>query len=107
VSLEAISEVSTVKGVLPAEYGGVLGGQVNVLTRSGGNQFHGSCLKTFNRKPDRQRSLPGDQARIHVQPVRRFAGGPIKQNRVFIFGAYEGYRESRFRRVESNVLRSF
>src|SRR5438128_590331 len=33
--LEAISEVSTVKGVLPAEYGGVLGGQVNVLTRSG------------------------------------------------------------------------
>ena len=35
LSLESIEEVHTVKGILPAEYGGALGGQVNLLTRSG------------------------------------------------------------------------
>src|SRR5205807_4201279 len=47
LSLESIEEVHTVKGVLPAEYGGALGGQVNVLTRSGTNQFHGSLFENF------------------------------------------------------------
>jgi hypothetical protein len=44
MSLDAISEVQIVKGVLPAEYGGVAGGQVNVISRSGTNNFHGSAF---------------------------------------------------------------
>ncbi|MBM3766698.1 MAG: carboxypeptidase regulatory-like domain-containing protein [Acidobacteria bacterium] len=45
MSIEAIQEVHTVKGVPPAEYGNMVAGQVNLLSRSGGNQFHGSLFE--------------------------------------------------------------
>jgi hypothetical protein len=104
LSLEAISEVSTVKGVLPAEYGGVLGGQVNVLTRSGTNNFHGSLFENFQAE-----NLNARDPFLTTKPPFTYnqfggsLGGPIIKNRLFMFGAYEGYRESRYRRVESNV----
>jgi len=44
MSLDSIAEVQIVKGVLPAEYGGVAGGQINVISRSGTNNFHGSAF---------------------------------------------------------------
>src|SRR4029078_10335978 len=44
---EGGAEVQVVKGVLAAEYGGSIGGQVNMITRSGTNQFHGSLLENF------------------------------------------------------------
>ncbi|PYQ97270.1 MAG: hypothetical protein DMF96_15230, partial [Acidobacteria bacterium] len=44
MSLDSIAEVQIVKGVLPAEYGGVAGGQVNVISRSGTNNFRGSAF---------------------------------------------------------------
>jgi hypothetical protein len=100
LSLEAISEVSTVKGVLPAEYGGVLGGQVNVLTRSGTNEIHGSLFENFQAE-----NLNARDPFLATKPgftYNQFGGslgGPIIKNRLFLFGAYEGYRESRFRLV--------
>ena len=41
LSVESVAEVQVIKGVLAAEYGGSIGGQVNMITRSGTNQFHG------------------------------------------------------------------
>ena len=77
LSVESVAEVQVVKGVLAAEYGGSIGGQVNMITRSGTNQFHGSLLENY---PERRvlvaRSVPaGDdaQARDQIQPVRRIA----------------------------------
>jgi len=108
LSLEAISEVSTVKGVLPAEYGGVLGGQVNVITRSGTNNWHGSLFENYQGA-----SLNARDPFLATKPNFTYnqfggsAGGPIVTNRVFIFGAYEGYRESRFRRIDTNVPTKF
>jgi len=108
LSLEAISEVSTVKGVLPAEYGGVLGGQVNVITRSGTNQFRGSLFENYQGE-----NLIARDPFLTTKPgftYNQFGGsigGPIVTNRIFIFGAYEGYRESRFRRIDSNVPTKF
>jgi outer membrane receptor for Fe3+-dicitrate len=104
LSSESISEVNVVKGVLPAEYGSVLGGQVNVMTRSGTNEWHGSLFENYQSA-----SLNARDPFLDSKPpfvYNQFGGslgGPILRNRVFIFGAYEGYRESRFRRVESNV----
>ena len=40
MSIEAVAEVQIAKGILPAEYGGAAGGQVNMISRSGTNQFH-------------------------------------------------------------------
>jgi len=44
MSLDSIAEVQIVKGVLPAEYGGVAGGQINVISRSGTNNVKGSTF---------------------------------------------------------------
>jgi len=104
LSLEAIEEVHTVKGILPAEYGGALGGQVNVLTRSGSNEFHGSLFENFQaenlnaRDPFLNRKPP-----FTYNQFGGAAGGPIQKNRIFLFGAFEGYRENQLDRVEGNV----
>src|SRR5436190_12678134 len=98
MSIEAVSEVQIVKGVLPAEYGGVTGGQVNMISRSGTNMFRGSVFensqsdKLFARDP----FLPNTVAK----PKTTFnqyggsLGGPILKNKAFFFATYEGYREN-------------
>jgi hypothetical protein len=47
MSIEAVAEVQIIKGILSAEYGGVAGGQVNMLSRSGTNDFHGSLFENY------------------------------------------------------------
>src|SRR5207248_8569066 len=42
LSVESVAEVQVIKGVLAAEYGGSIGGQVNIITRHGTNQLRGS-----------------------------------------------------------------
>ena len=73
MSLDSIAEVQIVKGVLPAEYGGVAGGQINVISRSGTNIFHGSAFYSGqNEKLECARLfLHGPEAGRHVQSVRR------------------------------------
>ena len=48
MSLDAVAEVQVLKSVLPAEYGGVLGGEINFITRSGTNAFT-ARLSTITR----------------------------------------------------------
>src|SRR5262249_34662588 len=104
LSLEAIEEVHTVKGILPAEYGGALGGQVNVLTRSGTNELHGSLFENFQAENlNAQDPFLNRQPPSTSNPFGGAAAGPIRKNRIFLFGAFEGYRESQLTRVEGNV----
>jgi outer membrane receptor protein involved in Fe transport len=105
VSLESVQEVETTKGVLPAEYGQVLGGNVNIITRSGTNQIHGSAFENFqssfmnarlqflNRVPNAVFNQYGGSL-----------GGPIKRNKIFLFGDYEGYQQSLTQVVSGTVL---
>ena len=94
MSIDSIAEVQIVKGVLPAEYGGVAGGQVNVISKSGTNAFHGSGFysgqnETFNARPFFAPAKP-------VGTFNQYGGtlgGPVVHNKAFFFGTYEGYRE--------------
>jgi hypothetical protein len=96
MSLDSIAEVQIVKGVLPAEYGGVAGGQINVISRSGTNNFHGSAFYSGQNEKFNARQFFSTAAK----PVGTFnqyggtLGGPIMKNRVFFFSTYEGYRET-------------
>jgi hypothetical protein len=98
MSIDAVAEVQVIKGILPAEYGGVVGGQVNILSRSGTNQFHGSAIENYQNEAffARDTFLPATRSK----PTSRFnqfggtIGGPILRNRLFFFAAYEGYRDS-------------
>ena len=78
MSLDSISEVQIVKGVLPAEYGGVAGGQINVISRSGTNIFHGSAFYSGQNEKWNARNFfsTAHAARRHVQSVRRHARRP-------------------------------
>src|SRR4051812_5591180 len=95
VSLESVHEVETTKGVLPAEYGQVLGGNVNIITTSGTNQFHGSAFENFqnsflNSRLQFLSTIPNAVFNQYGGSI----GGPIKRDRVFFFADYEGYQQS-------------
>jgi outer membrane receptor protein involved in Fe transport len=107
LSVEAVAEVQVVKGVLAAEYGGSIGGQVNMITRSGTNQFHGSLLENFQSDAFSARDpfLPATTAKPQIR-FNQFGGslgGPILRNRVLFFSSYEGYREESGVTVQGNV----
>ncbi len=104
MSIEAIQEVDTVKGVPPAEYGNIVGGQVNLLSRSGTNKWHGSLFENFqaeelNARNQRLASKPGSTFNQFGGSV----GGAIIKHKLFVFGVYEGYRDRAFSVVQDNV----
>ncbi len=93
-----------------AEYGRNSGAAVNVLTKSGGNQFHGTLFEYLRNSALDARNYfdvklnPDGSSNPH-SPFKNnqfggSLGGPIARNRTFFFGAYEGQRE----RVTSNFL---
>jgi hypothetical protein len=98
MSIEAVAEVQVVKGILPAEYGGAVGGQVNMLTRSGTNAFRGSVFNNWQNEAiiARDPFLPASQPKpdVSFKQYGGTLGGPILTNRAFFFAAYEGYRET-------------
>ena len=98
MSIEAVAEVQVNKGILPSEYGGSAGGQINMITRSGTNTFHGSLFENWQNDKllARDPFLPIAQAKPAVR-FNQFGGsfgGPIVKNKVFFFTTYEGYRET-------------
>src|SRR5215831_17541760 len=107
MSVEAVAEVQIIKGILPAEYGGAAGGQVNMISRSGTNQYHGSAFENYQSHVFSARDpfLPSTA----IKPKTVFnqfggsVGGPVIRNRAMFFGAYEGYRETAGQSVQGNV----
>jgi hypothetical protein len=107
LSVESVAEVQVIKGVLAAEYGGSIGGQVNMITRSGTNQFHGSLLENFQSDAFAARDpfLPATTPKPEIK-FNQFGGslgGPILRNRLLFFSTYEGYREESGVTVQGNV----
>jgi hypothetical protein len=104
LSIEAIQEVQVTKGVIPAEYGHQLGGNVNLITRSGSNTYHGSLFENFQAEDLNARNqFLATKAPLTFNQFGGSFGGPIRRDKIFFFTAYEGYRESAFQRVADNV----
>ena len=90
---DAIQEFSLLSSNFTAEYGNAGGGIVNIITRSGTNEFHGSAFE-FVRNGDlnaRQFFAP-DQDKLKRNQFGGSLGGPIVKNRLFFFGTYQGTR---------------
>ena len=93
-SLENVQEFRVDSNSYPAEYGTGTGGQVSVVTKSGGNQFHGSAFEYLrNDKLDSRNWFD----RVSKSPLKlnQFGaslGGAIIKDKFFFFGSYEGYR---------------
>jgi outer membrane receptor protein involved in Fe transport len=100
LSQEAIQEVNVAKGVVSAEIGRAFSGNINLITKGGTNEFHGSLFENWqNDVLNARNALLAPTAR---KPPIRFnqfggsAGGPVIKDKAFFFFAYEGYRQSNF-----------
>jgi hypothetical protein len=93
-NLDSISEFRILSSNFDAEFGKYTGGQINVITKSGTNQFHGDVFD-FLRNTDldaRNFFSPTRGAFIQNQ-FGATAGGPIVRNKVFFFSDYQGTRQ--------------
>ncbi len=94
VSQEAVQEFQIITNGYAAEYGRAAGGVVNIITRSGSNDFHGSVYGFLrNRKIQAVNPFSNvkDPAYTRVQAGVAF-GGAIKKDRTFYYFAYENTR---------------
>jgi hypothetical protein len=113
MSIEAVQEVQLMRGILPAEYGGAVSGQVNLIAKSGTNSWRGSLFENYRshifnaRNPFQvSRAADGSVLPKNREVFNQFGGslgGPVIRDRAFFFFTYEGYRESAFQRVNGDV----
>jgi hypothetical protein len=98
MSEEAVESVGVTKGIMSAEYAHVFSGNINVITKSGTNQFHGSLFESvqnnvFNAKNAFLRA--GDpKPPVHINQFGGSFGGPIKKDKLFFFFTYEAFRQA-------------
>jgi hypothetical protein len=103
LSQEFVEEVQVKAGGYEAEYGRAMGGIINVVTKSGGNEFHGDAFGYFSQKSltaaTKARSATDeyfiDDSQRNVQDFGVDLGGYAMKDRIWFFGAYN--------RVNQNV----
>src|SRR5215475_6761710 len=92
-SADSIEEFRVITNNFDAEYGRNSGAVVNVVTKSGTNQFHGSGFEFFRNKSLNSKGFYDPVKPDSIQ--NQFGGtigGPIKKDKTFFFGSYEGRR---------------
>jgi hypothetical protein len=94
-SVEAIAEFRVQTNVYPAEVGKSPGAVVNIITKSGVNEFHGSAFEFVRNDMFDARnffSAPKANKKYRQNQFGGSFGGPIKKDKAFFFGDYEGMR---------------
>ena len=92
---EAVEEVSVVTSNYPAAYGRSSGGIINAATRSGSNVFHGSVYEFLrNSALDTRNYFDSVKPPFRRNQFGATGGGAIRKDRTFVFGNYEGLRQS-------------
>src|SRR5437868_1694046 len=95
-SVEVIQEFKLLTGVYPAEYGQMSGGQLNIITKSGTNTFHGSAYEFIrNEVTDAKNYFTQSGIKIPSFKQNTYGGtigAPILKDRMFLFFGYEGQR---------------
>ena len=92
-SPDSIEEFRVITNSFDAEYGRNSGAVVNVVTKSGTNSFHGSAFEFLRNKVLNAKGFYDTQKPDFIQ--NQFGGtfgGPIKKDKTFFFGSYEGRR---------------
>ena len=95
ITLEAVKEFQVVATGASAEFGRTAGGVINVITKSGTNDVHGSAfyfqrLEALTANTSDGRPLDN----FHREQYGGTVGGPFKKDKAFYFLAFEGIREN-------------
>lgn len=93
-SVDSIAEFKVMSGDYSSEYGGSYGDIVNVITKSGGNAFHGGVFEFFrNDVFDALNYFATGPTPLHLNQFGGNVGGPIIKDKLFFFMNYEGVRQ--------------
>ena len=96
LGVDAVREFNVVSDTYGASYGKRDGAQVSIVTTSGSNQLHGTAFE-FIRNSAFDAKNYFDVGEIPAFQRNQFGGslgGPIRKNKLFLFGNYEGFRQN-------------
>ena len=97
-SLENVQEFRVDSSNFPAEFGTGTGGQISVVTKSGGNKFHGSAFEYLRRDSLDSRNFFDNvssgikKSSLSLDQYGGSFGGPIIKDKFFFFGSFEKYK---------------
>ncbi|HEY2018399.1 MAG TPA: carboxypeptidase-like regulatory domain-containing protein [Bryobacteraceae bacterium] len=97
LGIDAVREFNVQTDTYGAEYGKRSGGQVSVVTQSGTNSLHGSLFEFLRNSALDSRSVFAQTSFVPPFRQNQFGaslGGPLKKDRLFLFGNYEGFRQA-------------
>ena len=96
-SIDAIAEVKVQTNMYTAEVGRTAGGVVNIITKSGSNDFHGSAFE-FNRNDQFDArnffATTGPKPKLDQNQFGGSVGGPMRRNKTFFFADYERFKQA-------------
>jgi hypothetical protein len=93
-NLDSIQEFRILSANFDAEYGRYTGGQINVITKSGTNAFHGDIFEFLrNTDLDARNFFSPNRGTFIQNQYGGTAGGPIVRNKIFFFSDYQGTRQ--------------
>ena len=92
-NLDSIAEFRIITNNFDAEYGNYSGGQINVITKSGSNGYHGDLFEFLrNTNLDGRDYFVPTRGAYHQNQFGGTFGGPIKRDKIFFFADYQGNR---------------
>ncbi len=97
LGIDAVREFNVLTDTYGAEYGKRSGAQVSVVTQSGTNALHGTLFEFLRNSALDSRSFFAQTSFTPPFRQNQFGGalgGPLKKNRLFLFGNYEGFRQA-------------
>lgn len=104
-SLETVAEFRVDSSNYPAEFGTGTGGQISVISKSGGNEYHGSLFEYFrNSALDARNFFDGPtKTPLRLNQFGGSIGGPIIKNKLFFFSSVEFLRQRAANNLIANV----
>ncbi len=98
VSMEAVEAVQLQTSNFKAEYGRATGAVVNLVTRRGGNEWHGSLYGFFQNEVFNARNpLLAQRAPLRLLMPGMTLGGPLKRDKLFLFSGFETAARNAYR----------
>jgi hypothetical protein len=94
-NLDSIAEFRILTNNFDAEYGEYSGGQINVITKSGTNAFHGDVFEFLrNTNLDARNYFSPTRGSFNQNQFGATLGGPVTRNKIFFFSDYQGTRQT-------------
>jgi hypothetical protein len=104
---DAVGEFKVVTNNMSAEYGRAAGATINVVYQSGSNQMHGAgwwfLRDTTLNATGFFKPTTGEKPPLERNQFGGVVGGPVVRNKVFFFGDYEGFRQTRKTTAASTI----